>query len=76
MFIEYDEDMHTKYSHSVREIHYHSFGSKNMYLFAVLHSRHVQIFKQIDDAAGNIRFKKVIVPALIGKTVQVDYHEY
>lgn len=75
---EIDQSMHKNIGHSIREIHYHTFDSKSIYIFAILLSGQVQIYKQINwfGTEGQIRFKKVIIPELIGKHMNIDYQEY
>jgi hypothetical protein len=75
---EIDQSMHKNIGHSIREIHYHTFDNKSIYIFAILLSGQVQIYKQITQfgKASQIRFKKVIIPELIGKHVNIDFQEY
>lgn len=76
--IEVDQNMHRNLGHSIREIHYHTFNSRNVYIFAVLLNGQVQIFEQIRNLSddSSVRFKKVILPELAGKKIDVDYQEY
>jgi len=76
--VDADQNILKNIMHSIKEIVYHTFDNKTVYIFAILQSGNIQVFKQINryDGGTKIRFKKVLIPDLIGKKVNIDLQEY
>ena len=72
------EKFNKNLDHSVKEIHYHTFNNQTAYIFAVLLSGQIQVFQQIEWLGKDkkIRFKKILVPGLMGKSINIDFQEY
>ena len=73
-----DDNINKNLDHSVKEIHYHSFNGRTTYVFAILLSGLIQVFQEIEWLGPNktVRFKKMLVPGLIGKRVNLEFQEY